>query len=101
MLNGQVSHWWHQVGLATPRTALPGNIQTDIAIVGGGYTGLWTAYYLKKQNPKLQIVILEQRFTGYGASGRNGGWLTNTVTGGAAQYVKKFGRATADRKSVV
>lgn len=66
-----------------------------MAIVGGGYTGLWTAYYLKRAQPDLRIVVLEQRFAGFGASGRNGGWLTNSVTGGRERYEKTHGRDAA------
>ena len=46
--NGQVSFWYRDLGVPTPRQALPGRLEVDVAIVGGGYTGLWTAYYLKK-----------------------------------------------------
>ncbi|WP_217136401.1 NAD(P)/FAD-dependent oxidoreductase [Leucobacter chinensis] len=97
MKNGNVSHWWGQVGLPTPRPALSGDANVDVAIVGAGYTGLWTAYYLKKAAPELNIAIIEQRFAGYGASGRNGGWLTNAITGGREQYVKSHGRDAAER----
>ncbi|GAA5030828.1 NAD(P)/FAD-dependent oxidoreductase [Microbacterium fluvii] len=89
--NGGVSFWWQQLGLPTPRPALPGDRQVDVAIVGAGYTGLWTAYYLKTLQPDLRIAVLERRFAGFGASGRNGGWLTNSVTGGRAQYGRDGG----------
>ena len=56
---------------------------------------MWTAYYLKKASPELRVVILEKYFAGYGASGRNGGWLTNSVTGGRDQYVASHGRQAA------
>ncbi len=97
MLNGNVSHWWQQLGAPTPRPALPGNVQADVAIVGAGYTGLWTAYYLKRAQPDLRVVVVEQRHVGYGASGRNGGWLTNSITGGRDQYVSTHGRDAAER----
>lgn len=97
MLNGNVSHWWQQIGAPTARPALPGNLTADVAIVGAGYTGLWTAYYLKKAKPELRVVIIEQRHAGYGASGRNGGWLTNSITGGREQYVERYGRDAAER----
>jgi glycine/D-amino acid oxidase-like deaminating enzyme len=58
------------------RRALPGHITADVAIVGAGYTGLWTAYYLRQVDPTLRIVIVEAEFAGFGASGRNGGWLS-------------------------
>ncbi|UOQ90243.1 FAD-binding oxidoreductase [Agromyces endophyticus] len=94
-VNGGVSFWLQQVGVPTPRPALPGDLDVDVAIVGAGYTGLWTAYYLKRDQPDLRVAVLERRFAGYGASGRNGGWLTNSVTGGRAQYVKTHGREAA------
>ena len=97
LVNGSVSFWWGEVGLPKPRPALLGPTHADVCIVGAGYTGLWTAYYLKKAAPHLRIVILEQRFAGYGASGRNGGWLTNSITGGREQYVKSHGRDAALR----
>ncbi|MFE5670894.1 NAD(P)/FAD-dependent oxidoreductase [Agromyces sp. NPDC056523] len=93
--NGGVSFWWQQLGVPTPRPALPGDRDVDVAIVGGGYTGLWTAYALKRAQPDLRIAVLEQRFAGFGASGRNGGWLTNSVTGGREQYAKTHGRDAA------
>ncbi|TFD29918.1 NAD(P)/FAD-dependent oxidoreductase [Cryobacterium cryoconiti] len=97
MINGDVSFWWNQLGRPAPREPLPGPATADVCIVGAGYTGLWTAYYLKKAAPALRIVIVEQRFAGYGASGRNGGWLTNSITGGREQYVKSHGRDAAAR----
>jgi len=88
MLNGQVSHWWQQIGAQEPRPNLRGHGTFDVAIVGGGFTGLWTAYYLAKSAPELNIAIFEARHVGYGASGRNGGWLTNTITAGRERYLK-------------
>ncbi len=90
-VNGGVSFWWHQLGVPGARPALPGDIDADVAIVGAGYTGLWTAYYLKTLQPDLRIAVLERRFAGFGASGRNGGWLTNSVTGGREQYGREAG----------
>ena len=95
-VNGGVSFWWAQLGGAPPpRAPLPGSLEADVCIVGAGYTGLWTAYYLKRTQPDLRIAVLEQRFAGFGASGRNGGWLTNSVTGGRGQYAKTHGRDAA------
>ncbi|GAA1823798.1 NAD(P)/FAD-dependent oxidoreductase [Agromyces salentinus] len=98
--NGGVSFWLRQVGMPAPRPALPGDLHADVAIVGAGYTGLWAAYYLKRDQPDLRIAVLERRFAGYGASGRNGGWLTNSVTGGREQYVKRHGRDAAIAQQV-
>ena len=96
-VNGNVSFWYAADGLPGQRTPLTGDTTADVAIVGAGYTGLWTAYYLKKADPSLDIVVLESRFAGFGASGRNGGWLTNSITGGRGQYVKTHGRKTVGR----
>lgn len=98
MINGNVSHWWQQVGQPKLRAPLSADVQLDVAIVGAGYTGLWTAYYLKRSRPDLRIAIVEQRHAGYGASGRNGGWLTNAITGGREQYVATHGRDAAQRQ---
>ncbi|KSU66822.1 NAD(P)/FAD-dependent oxidoreductase [Arthrobacter sp. NIO-1057] len=86
MLNGQVSHWWEQIGVPESRPELRGHSTVDVAIIGAGFTGLWTAYYLAKAKPGLNIAVLEARHVGYGASGRNGGWLTNTITAGPDHY---------------
>jgi glycine/D-amino acid oxidase-like deaminating enzyme len=59
-----------------PRPALPGPASYDVAIVGAGLTGLWTAYYLRRADPALRVVVLEQEIAGFGASGRNGGWCS-------------------------
>lgn len=90
-VNGGVSFWWAQEGMPRPRAPLPGDLQVDVAIVGAGYTGLWTAYYLATLQPDLRIAVLERRFAGFGASGRNGGWLTNSVTGGRERYGRDGG----------
>ena len=77
------------------RPALPGPTAADVCVVGAGYTGLWTAYYLARAAPELRVVVVEQRFAGYGASGRNGGWLVNSITGGRDRYVRTHGAAAA------
>src|ERR1700722_16749641 len=92
MRNGEVSYWWQALGGFPPRRAsLPGPLEADVAIVGGGYTGLWTAYYLAGLRPELRIVVLEAAFVGYGASGRNGGWVTAELPGSRARYAKAAG----------
>ena len=58
------------------RPALPGARDADVAIVGAGYTGLWTAFYLHEHDPSLRIVLVEKEIAGFGASGRNGGWCS-------------------------
>jgi glycine/D-amino acid oxidase-like deaminating enzyme len=88
--NGAVSHWFDS--LPVPRPGLPGDREADICIVGAGYTGLWTAYYLKQADPSLRIAILEARFAGFGASGRNGGWLSGLPPGHRGLLAKQHGR---------
>ena len=56
------------------RPSLPASLHVDVAIIGAGYTGLWTAYYLKRQAPQLRIVILEAAIAGFGASDCRAGW---------------------------
>ncbi len=69
---------WHETAGDSwePRPALTGDIEVDVAIVGAGYTGLWTAYYLAEARPDLRIAVLEAEVAGFGASGRNGGWCS-------------------------
>jgi glycine/D-amino acid oxidase-like deaminating enzyme len=89
-LNGQVSHWFDEVPRSRP--PLPGDRDADVCIVGAGYTGLWTAYYLKRADPRLRIVVLESQFAGFGASGRNGGWLSGLVPGDRNAMARQYGR---------
>ncbi|MGJ5754978.1 glycine/D-amino acid oxidase-like deaminating enzyme [Streptomyces puniciscabiei] len=96
VVNGGISFWYADDGLPAVREPLPGDATADVAIVGGGYTGLWTAYYLKKAAPFLRVTVLEQKFCGYGASGRNGGWLYNGIAG-RDRYAKLHGREAAVR----
>ncbi|MBT2467399.1 FAD-dependent oxidoreductase [Streptomyces sp. ISL-66] len=98
-INGGISFWYATDDTATthpPRTPLTGDSTADVVIVGGGYTGLWTAYYLKTAAPDLRITVLEQKFCGYGASGRNGGWLYNGIAG-RDRYAALHGRQAAQR----
>ncbi|MEU3333500.1 FAD-dependent oxidoreductase [Streptomyces sp. NPDC006668] len=96
VVNGGISFWYADDGLPALRGPLSADASADVVIVGGGYTGLWTAYYLKKAAPFLRITVLEQRFCGYGASGRNGGWLYNGIAG-RDRYAKLHGHEAAVR----
>ncbi|MFE9597277.1 NAD(P)/FAD-dependent oxidoreductase [Streptomyces hokutonensis] len=96
VVNGGVSFWYADDGLPARREPLAGDASADVVIVGGGYTGLWTAYYLKKADPSLRVTVLEQKFCGYGASGRNGGWLYNGIAG-RDRYAKLHGLEAAVR----
>ncbi|MFF4829894.1 NAD(P)/FAD-dependent oxidoreductase [Streptomyces sp. NPDC001312] len=90
--NGRVSFWFHQTGFPARRTPLSGPTNADVCIIGAGYTGLWTAYHIKKARPDWDVVILEREFAGFGASGRNGGWLSGKIPGSPARFAKERGK---------
>jgi glycine/D-amino acid oxidase-like deaminating enzyme len=92
-MNGNVSFWYADLGgVPERRAALPGDREADICIIGAGYTGLWTAYYLKKADPSLSIVVVEREFAGFGGSGRNGGWLSGGFDWSREKYLKGSSR---------
>jgi len=77
-----ISLWMDQLDEPlSARPALEHDLDVDVAIIGAGYTGLWTAYYLKRLAPGLDIAIVEAQTAGFGASGRNGGWLMGNLLG--------------------
>lgn len=80
-----------------PRPALLADAEVDVAIVGGGLTGLWTAYYLAIAQPSLRIAVLEKHIAGFGASGRNGGWCSALFPASAAALERRHGRDAALR----
>lgn len=90
-INGGVSFWYRSIGLPDRRGPLPGDRDADVCIVGAGFTGLWTAYYLKQAQPDLRIIMLEREFAGFGASGRNGGWLSAELAGKRDAYAATHG----------
>ena len=73
-----------------PHATLIGEITTDLCIVGAGYTGLWTALLAKEKNPERNVVIIEQLETGAGASGRNGGFCSYSLTHGFMNGYSRF-----------
>jgi glycine/D-amino acid oxidase-like deaminating enzyme len=78
-----------------PRPALAQSTDVDVAILGGGFTGLWTAYYLLRAAPGLKIAILEKEIVGYGASGRNGGWCTSHFPVTPTELQRRYGNNRA------
>ncbi len=91
-VNGGVSFWYAALGGPPPyRPALTTDVDADVCIVGAGYTGLWTAYYLARAEPGLRIVVVEREFAGFGASGRNGGQLTGGLEYNREKYAKARG----------
>jgi glycine/D-amino acid oxidase-like deaminating enzyme len=80
------SWWWADLGgLPAPRPGLEADREADVCVVGGGYTGLWTAYELRRADPLLEVVVLEREVAGFGASGRNGGWVLGEISTGSRQ----------------
>ena len=75
------SFWLDQMPGRLPRPPLAADREADVCIVGGGMTGLWTAYELRRAEPGLEVVVLEARNVGFGASGRNGGWVLGKLSG--------------------
>ena len=90
-----LSLWLEQAGDLTPRPSLPGRLDVDVAIVGAGFTGLWSAYYLKRTDPSLRIALLEKEIAGFGASGRNGGWCYGHMNGSLDAYAAESTRELA------
>ena len=89
--------YWHESETNTKdeRQALISDIDVDIAIVGAGYSGLWTAYYLKKMKPDSRIAIIEANHVGFGASGRNGGWCSGFLPITLPELEHSHGRQSA------
>ena len=91
--------FWHETcpGSLEPRPALGGDVEVDVAIVGGGYTGLWTAYYLLSIDPSIRVIVIERDIVGFGASGRNGGWCVGELAAGPERHEAVAGNDAARR----
>ena len=89
--------FWHDTvpDPLEPGPPLPGDTDVDVAIAGGGFTGLWTAYYLRKSDPGLRIAVLEREIAGFGASGRNGGWCSALFPASLTKLARLAGRTAA------
>jgi glycine/D-amino acid oxidase-like deaminating enzyme len=86
------SLWWSTVPELKPRPRLKGQIEADVTIVGAGFSGMWTAYYLKQLNPDIHVVIVEAEVAGAGASSRNGGWASAILPIGWDTLAQQYGR---------
>lgn len=86
--------WWDT---AAPRVRYTGEVpfSADVVIVGGGFTGLWSAYYLLEHQPDLSVLVLEAEHVGFGASGRNGGWVSALWPVGVDVVAQSHGRDAA------
>src|SRR6476469_722579 len=92
----RLSLWFDQLAEPlTPRAPLTGPTDVDVAIVGAGFTGLWTAYYLQVARPDLRIAIVERESAGFGASGRNGGWCSALYPVAASRMAREAGHDAA------
>jgi glycine/D-amino acid oxidase-like deaminating enzyme len=91
------SFWLETAGDLTPRPPLDGSADVDVAILGAGFSGLWTAYYLQQRDPSLKIALVEREIAGFGASGRNGGWCTPGFPLSGAVLEERFGHDAAHR----
>jgi glycine/D-amino acid oxidase-like deaminating enzyme len=89
--------FWHDTvpGSLEPQDPLDGDCDADVAIAGAGFTGLWTAYSLKKARPELRVVVCEREIAGFGASGRNGGWCSALFPASLSKLDRMGGRDAA------
>jgi glycine/D-amino acid oxidase-like deaminating enzyme len=88
----EYSFWLETSGdTLAARPALQRSGEVDVAILGGGYSGLWTAYYLLRANPALRVAIVEKEIVGFGASGRNGGWCSSRFPVTPSVLEERFG----------
>jgi glycine/D-amino acid oxidase-like deaminating enzyme len=98
-MGAPVGLWMEQVAAdgddLAPRPGLDGDTEADVAIVGAGYTGLWTAYHLLRGDPSLRVVVVEREIAGFGASGRNGGWCSALFPASEAKLARRHGRDAA------
>ncbi len=93
-----LSYWMSSVDdELIPEPPLDRDLDVDVAIVGAGYTGLWTAYYLTEADPSIRIAVLEAEIAGYGASGRNGGWCSALLPQSPAGVARRHGAGRGPR----
>ncbi|MCF3121545.1 FAD-dependent oxidoreductase [Streptomyces arenae] len=85
-----VSYWLDDPGRPAPEPALTGDDRCDLLVVGGGYSGLWTALIAKERDPRREVVLVEGREAGWAASGRNGGFCAASLTHGIANGLSRW-----------
>ena len=91
-----ISFWWDSLNETGPdRPGLSGDCDVDVAIVGGGFTGLWTARTLLNNDPSLRVLVIEREICGFGASGRNGGWASAYFSASDAKIARENGLEVA------
>jgi glycine/D-amino acid oxidase-like deaminating enzyme len=92
-----LSLWHDTIDDIEPRPSLASDSEVDVAIVGAGYTGLWTAYHLVSADPTIRVAVLEKEVAGFGASGRNGGWCSALFPASLKRMAAERGRDAAVR----
>jgi glycine/D-amino acid oxidase-like deaminating enzyme len=85
-----VAYWLDDPGRPAPQPALTGDERCDLLVVGGGYSGLWTALIAKERDPGRDVVLVEGREIGWAASGRNGGFCAASLTHGTANGLARW-----------
>ncbi|WP_239647316.1 NAD(P)/FAD-dependent oxidoreductase [Nocardiopsis baichengensis] len=90
--NGGVAYWYREEGPPERRAPLPGDAEYDVCVVGGGLTGLWTAYYLAEADPGTRVAVLEREFAGFGAAGRGAGLVTAGFPGPREELARRRGK---------
>jgi glycine/D-amino acid oxidase-like deaminating enzyme len=94
MKHTRLGYWIEEAGEVTPAAPLAGERDADVLVVGGGFTGLWTAWYLRRLEPEARVVLLEAEVCGHGPSGRNGGFC-NAMWLSLASMRGRWGEAAA------
>lgn len=89
------SSYWHETSHRVPNPSVDGRHDVDVAIVGGGFTGLWTAYHLLEADPTMRVAVIEREVIGFGASGRNGGFAMTLLDMSLDQFRRNHGEAQA------
>ncbi|MER7072170.1 FAD-dependent oxidoreductase [Terrabacter sp. NPDC000476] len=92
-----LSLWHDTIDPIEPRAALGTDLDVDVAVVGAGYTGLWTAYHLVTADPTIRVAVVEKEVAGFGASGRNGGWCSALFPASLTRMAAERGRDAAVR----
>ncbi|MFC7597278.1 NAD(P)/FAD-dependent oxidoreductase [Terrabacter sp. GCM10028922] len=92
-----LSLWHDTIDDITPRPSLDTDLDVDVAVVGAGYTGLWTAYHLIAADPTIRVAVIEKEVAGFGASGRNGGWCSALFPTSLTRMAAERGRDAAVR----
>ncbi|MBO0820450.1 MAG: FAD-dependent oxidoreductase [Nocardiopsaceae bacterium] len=87
--------YWRETEQVDPGPPLAGDVRCDVAIIGAGYTGMWTAFHLKKAEPGLDVQIVEADYAGSGASGHGDGFVTPTIGHSLESVAKAYGTERA------